>query len=538
MFYALLKNTRRNWRKKLSKHKVESLRVKILMIVTGNSTFGKMLRCYLLCISLGAILLFLPFSLNEPYSKKVPGFDGTNSYTFFDAFFMSVSAATNTGIVNLNVAETYSAFGKSVILILIQLGGLGLVGVVIVFWNLFKAKRPSDLDVNVTLFNERGGGKIGNTYKTIVVSIIFVIIVEFIFAVIYSFWFYYSPAYQTQRSPDNPYYYVDVECKHVPAYHNTGEAIFWGLFHSVSAINNAGIDIIGANSLAPYRNDENIFLQICFIIQIVFGGIGYPIIYDIYEHITCRLKHKKHQLHLFSKIGLVGYLVVTVVGGCFLFGFEYGLKDSFVNRISVSDDNFNPYGRNVALNKFFAIWFELFSTRSAGFSTFDNNLLSQPGLCTVVILMFIGANPSSTGGGIRTTTFLIMIMSICSRFRKNTRVNIFGRQISIQTILMSYIGTFTIFLLIVIFATVGFAFYGNSKASIFDLFFVCVSAFGTVGLNVVTFNNSSPGEITFLSFTMVLMIIGQLGVSTVLLNPDKLKNETCSFSYPTEDIKT
>lgn len=548
------------WRSKIFNLEFENakkkVKKKIIQIIVGKNTLGKMFRCYLLCILIGAIFLFLPISLQHPGCKSVndplsPNPNKLQSYSFFDALFISVTAFTDTGVVNLNVDSTYNVFGKVVIMILIQLGGLGFVSIVIFFWKSFKSKRSSDLDVNVTLFNERGGGKIGNTYRTILVSIISIVIVEFIFAIIYSFWFYYIKAYNVSQlsTPRGAFYYNGANDKPTSAYHSAGTAIFWGIFHSISAINNAGIDIIGANSLAPYRNDANIFLQVCFIIQIIFGGIGYPIIYDFFEHIHHRIKKRYHQLNLFFKIGLIGYFSITLVGGAFLFGMEFGLKNSFVNYLSehpdvmklkdTTVDIHQVFGRNITLNKVFAILFELFSTRSAGYSTFNNSLMTQPSQWIVVILMLIGANPSSTGGGIRSTTLIIIILTIFSRFKKNAQVNIFHRKISEQTIVTSYVTTLAMIFLVVLFAIIGFACYHGSNNSVFDCLFVCVSSFGTVGLSTMNFVSSSPGEIIFLFLLIILMIIGQLGASTILFNSTKLnEGKNLPISYPVEDVKT
>lgn len=549
----------------------------------------KLFSFYLYAIILGIILLLLPISLHNinDYVKYVSNTE-TKPYTFFDAFFTAVSAFSDTGLSTLIIGKTYNVFGQIVILFLIQVGGLGLFTIYWMLWNLFfnnilykKIKKLPLYEANKMNFtnsliisSERGNSKLGLTSQTIKTALIFIFVIEIIFAIIYAIFFATSKAYdqiplidysQMTNAEINKLpvmlqpggYYSDLTIsgtEPIKQYHSW-YALWAGIFQSVSAINNAGFDIIGGWSLAPYRNGAGTILQLITILEIVVGGIGYPVIYDLLRATQNRVKGLPYKFTLFTKISLISYFSVSLIGLIFMFGFGFGMKTSLFNRIDylLADpnvpiaikDNAKLYfgtGSIKVWNQINAIFFMTANARSAGFSTFDSSKLSDSNKWIMIMLMFIGSAPSSTGGGIRTTTLAIMIWTVISKIKNYKGTVIFNRRMPSNTVIHSFLISLFGIGLVVVPSLIIYPLDDliNPGVTITDTLFEVASAFGTVGLSAGisgTITNYDATSIINCILLCVVMIIGQLGVPTAIFTFKKKFSKNVSVSFPIEDVK-
>lgn len=525
-------------------------------IVIGKTIPQKMFRFYFLTIILGAILLYCPFSLVDGYSHSVydpmpwdPNYDPSSldTHSFWDALFTACSAFSNTGLLTTTIFNTYNSIGQAIILILIQLGGLGLMSIIFLLWNVFRKWNKVNINQVIILQAERGNTKIAGTYRSLKKSIFMILGLELLFTFLMAFWFCFVPAYM-QAPLDSSYtttfitHDVHNENTIVPTYGDFAMSLWYGLFTSISAINNAGIDIIGANSLAPYRNDLNIILQLMVLIEFVIGGIGFPLIYDLMEKRKAKKKNVQYQLSLFTKLALVTYILVTIIGLIFAFSFEYieaALSPNNPNSIIAHDNSDGAFGNIEWLNKNFAIFFNTMSTRSCGFCTINQHAFSTGSKWLFIVLMYIGASPSSTAGGIRTTTFAIVICDIWSKILGHKELNIYHRQISKDKVKDAYMVMIVGILLIIIVCIISFysiplSQYTENNMLFIDVLFDTSSAFGTCGLSM---NSTMSMEWYGLVFIMILMFIGQLSISSTLLSWTKKNPNGNEISYPVEDVR-
>lgn len=528
--------------------KVRSVGKKTLNIIFGKTIPQKMFRFYLFAIIIGALLLYAPFSLNNgEYLKYGSDLEvSSGAYTFWDALFISCSAFSDTGLCPTTVIATYNAFGQVVIMLLIQLGGLGLLSIIFLIWNAFRKWNKVDLHQIILLQAERGTTKIGNSYRAIKISIIIIICVEILFAFLMSFVFCFVPAYeQAYQIGDISAISFNDLSKPLQFYGNYGMSLWCGLFTSVSAMNNAGFDIISSSSLAPYRNDYGIFLQAMTMIEFVIGGIGFPVIFDYIEKIKFKRLGIDYKVSLFSKICLWSYLIVAVIGVGMGYMFEYtsGLlsgRNAFQSIVACPNDanGYNPFGNCDQLNRNWLIFYNGMSTRSSGFCTINQQYLSSGTKWTFIIMMFIGASPSSTAGGIRTTTLTIMLATLWCKMMGRPQVSIAKRTIANEQVIDSFLVCIVGIAWVCLTSILVYYSIPNTEArwniSVLDSFYEISSAFGTVGLSAGITGLMSPfGQI----LTIFTMFIGQLGVTYTILSWTKRKPRKVGISYPTETVK-
>lgn len=498
--------------------------------------------------------------------------DGTKqAYDFIDSFFTTVSAFTDTGLTTLNVVGTYNVFGQFVILFLIQIGGLGLFTLYWMFWNalfnniIYKKikKLPLHESRNMSFSNslliasERGNTKLGLSMKTIKSALIFILISELVFAAIYSLMFYFIPSYQqvdfttlvNNSNLVSSTWYVDSSI-YSHFYHNAGYSIWSGIFQSISTMNNAGFDIISQASYSTFRNGIWTILLYISSVQIIIGGIGYPVIYDIIQYIKNRHYRQKFKFSLFTKVSTITYFLVFLVGLAFVVGFEYGLPSAggLISTIRNNSDLENVYfGTDPKLriwNEVSTIIFNIFSARSAGISTVSQSTLSYGSIWIINILMFIGCAPSSTGGGIRTTTLAIIFMTGISYMRGQSKTTIFKKVIPNSTVITSAVIILTSVVLVFSLALISYPLIIQSPQSqhltITDVLFEFSSAYGTVGLSTglsSILNTPGVAATYVVPFLLcIIMIVGQLGVSTTIF-AFRSKDTNKAIEYAQEDIR-
>ncbi len=492
------------------------------------STSRKLFIYYCAITFIGAFLLMIPISLKN-----------NSSLSFINALFTSASAFSDTGLTTTTTVMTFNFFGQLVIATLILVGGIGwfAIRVYFLYW-IFNRRLP--LKMRMVLQTERGESKIGQTKEVIIAGVTAVLITIIIATGLLTLHFY--KVNNAFLSPS------------VSPYHNFGRSIWMAFFHSVSAANNAGFDIVGSNSLLPYYKDY--FVQVIFIILLVFGGVGFPIFFDIKQKIKMRLKGKNYDISLLTKLSLITYFIIFFIGLFFAFLFE--IKAPIRVQAPNGDYIFSFWHKhNIKINgtdqtyslgnHVMAIVFSVFSTRSAGFATLNMGTFTDPTKFLFSMLMFIGASPSSTGGGIRTTTFALSILGISKMLTRNTQVQIFKRKIPDNTLINAYAVT-----IIALILTVGVSLLVMTNAlfpldgadsltnnmnvrdyHFTDALFTVASAFGTVGL--ASFQLATISWISKLAL-ILLMFIGQLGISSTLFLWSKKRNDETHFSYIEEDV--
>ncbi|WP_245595523.1 TrkH family potassium uptake protein [Mycoplasma simbae] len=442
-----------------------------------------------------------------------------------DAIFTTASAFSDTGLVTVASYNTWNMFGQAIIAFLILAGGIGIFALKIFFITLLFPKAKNSISEMGIIAHERGSDEFGTTKKIIFNSVATLLIITLISGIFLSFYFYLA-APRTIGSSEFHGEYIS------PQY-DWALAFRYGFFHSISALNNAGFDIIGQNSLLAYYN--NIELQLYFAFLFIIGGLGFPVIYDLIGFVKHKIKnrknHSKYVFKLITKLSTATYAITTLIGFVALMCFEMPAKQElFFNK--------EVYG-NWA-QKTWQLFFLSISTRSAGFSTINIEHLSNGSIIMMAILMFIGAGPVSTGGGIRTTTIAILVMAIINKITGRSSVRAFKRRIPDDTVKMSSI-IFSISVLLVfvwslICASSLSTYGGKLNASSFNfahLVFEVCSAFGTSGLTVGV---TSQLNIVSKIFIIIIMFIGQFGISSTVLVWGSKKNNAFSYEYIHEEV--
>jgi Trk-type K+ transport system membrane component len=428
---------------------------------------------YLIAAIFSTLLLCLPVAYKS--GVEVP---------FIDIVFTAVSALSVTGLSTITVADTYSTTGIFLLAFIMQLGAVGVMAIGTFIWLLlgkkigFKERRLIMTDQNQTSFE--------GMVRLIKQIIIVLFTVEFIAFLILGTYF-------------------------LKYFEHPSEAYLHGFFGTISAVTNAGFDITG-NSLIPYKDDY--FIQFIFMLLIIFGAIGFPVIIEVKNYLFARSEHRGSiQFSLFTKLTSLTFLLLIVVGTLVIY---------------LLDMNQFLAGKTWH-EAFFYSLFQSVTTRSGGLSTMDVSQLTESNQLWLSLLMFIGASPSSAGGGIRTTTFALVVIFIVTFARGGNNIRIFRREVHEEDLLKAV--TVTLMALIFVFASVLFI-STIEPFSITQILFEVTSAFGTVGLSMgITGDLSTVTKIIL----MFLMFIGRVGIITFLFMFKRTK-KTGSYHYPKERI--
>jgi trk system potassium uptake protein TrkH len=403
---------------------------------------------FLLVILTGGILLSLPISS----AAGIP----TN---FLDSYFTANSATCVTGLVTLDTGVHFSLFGLIVIMVLMQVGGLGYMTFSTFMLLVFRQKLfiSQKLAIQEAL----------NIYSTKDV----IMVLRKIFGIVFALEGVGALILFLRWLPEKGF----------------GQAVLYGIFHSVSAFNNAGFALPpNFANLAPYVTDWAINLTVTSLI--IIGGIGFIVIADI-------LEHKRLSLH--SKIAIVT-TACLIIGGTVLF---------FV----LEHNNPKTLGLLSPVHKVLASYFQAVTPRTAGFNTLDISKLIPATALLTMFLMFVGASPGGTGGGIKTTTFALIASTIWATLRGFRDTIMFSRRIPAETVRRAFA---IAFLSITVVALAVFALNNSEKFGLMEEAFEVFSAFGTVGLSMgITPYLSSIGKVIIIT----VMFIGRVGPLTLLL---------------------
>ena len=394
--------------------------------------------------------------LMTPYASK-----SGDSLRFVDALFTATSAVCVTGLVVVDTGTYFSVFGQSVILLLIQIGGLGVMTVATLVAVL--SGKKINLKERLLIQEATNQLDLAGVVRLTLYIIRATLLVELVGGTILALrWF------------------QDFGLK----------GIYFGYWHAVSAFCNAGFDLFGEyRSITGYVGDLTVNGVIASLI--VVGGIGFPVVADLWN---CR-QTRRFSVH--TKVVLTTTVLLIVLGAGFIFVAEYG------NAKTLSD--LPP------ADKVMASLFQSVTARTAGYNTVEIGLLREGTLLAIIFLMFVGASPSSMGGGVKTSTAAILFISLVGSVTGKRDPLAFGRQIPQQTVYKAFtIVTISVMLISLVTLTLSF----TEAAPIFSLLFEVTSAFGTVGLSTgITPKLSDAGKVLI----TLTMFAGRVGTLTLLM---------------------
>lgn len=428
-------------------------------------------------ILMGTILLMLPAASTGKHLE------------FVNALFTSTSAVCVTGLTVVDTGSTFSTFGQSIILILIQFGGLGIMTMSTLF--LMLAGRRPGVAGQIMIQDTFTHSRERNMFSILKDVVLFTGVIEGLGIVVMFFCF--LPGYGVQR------------------------ALFLSIFHSISAFCNAGFSVF-SDSFIGYQNNWVLNLMVCFLI--VSGGIGFLVLSELKEKFSIK-KRFLSRISLHSKLVLSTTAILIVVGTVLIIAMEWR----------------NTLAPLSVPNRLLAAFFQSVTARTAGFNTLPIGNMANQTLFMLILLMFIGASPGSCGGGIKTTSMATMIALGFSRFRGHERPQLFRRTISdasvgkaVSVIILSAIVICTGTMLLLM-SEIGELTHLESRGKFLEIFFETVSAFGTVGLSTgVTGGLSGIGKIII----SVVMFVGRLG--PLVVGVAVSRNTVSRYYYAEETI--
>jgi trk system potassium uptake protein TrkH len=423
-------------------------------------------------IILGTLLLSLPSATSDGHGASL-----------INAFFTSTSAVCVTGLVVVDTGNYFTVFGQLVIMLLIQIGGLGFMSIASLY-AIILGKRIMFREriLLQEAYNQLNTGGIVKLVKNI---LLFTFVLEGLGALILAIRWAGQLGW--------------------------GKALYFGIFHAISAFNNAGFDLFGGyQSLNSYVGDVTVNLVIASLV--VLGGLGFTVLTDVYARVK-----EGTRLHLHSLLVLRTTAVLIIVGALVIFCLELANPRTLLPLDS---------GTRVL-----AAFFQSITSRTAGFGTLAIGDLRDTTLFFIIILMFIGASPGSTGGGIKTTTFVSILLSVKASLTGKQHVTVHERTLPNDLIRKAYlISTLGIMLIIIVVSILTI----TEKADFLSLLFDTVSAFSLVGLSTGITPNLTPAGKFVLALTMYVGRVGLLTIAYALVQMKKDHN--VDLKYPEERV--
>ncbi len=427
---------------------------------------------YAIMIAVGTLLLMLPISSSSGESAS-----------FTDALFTVTSASCVTGLIPVDTGTYWSFFGQAVIIILIQIGGLGFVTIATLF--MMAMKRRIGIRSRELMIESINSSNIGGILRLTKKIILGTLIIEGIGALILSVRFAF----------DFP----------------LGKAIWFGVFHSISAFCNAGFDLMGViepySSLMHYSSD--IVITVTIMLLITIGGIGFLVWDDILKN---GIRFKKYSFH--TKLVLFTTAILIFGGALLMFIFERNSSNKSL-----------PLGDQIIASFFASV-----SARTAGMNVTDTAAFSEAGRLLIMFLFYVGGSSGSTAGGIKTTTIAVIVLHAVSTMRGNTYPSAFGRRISDPAVKKAITVAFTNLSLALVGAAIIMAlqpFLGMS-----DVLFETFSAMGTVGMTTGITRELCMSSKYVIIILMYLGRVGSISFAAAMMQ----KKAQPSISAPTEEI--
>lgn len=426
---------------------------------------------YFIAVTVSTFLLKLPVALK-------PGVELAG----IDALFVAASAVSVTGLTTINISETFSVTGVFILMFVLQFGGIGIMTLGTFMWLLFR--RKIGFKERRLIMTDQNLYSLSGLVALLRQVLFLIVIIELLGALILGVYL-------------------------MKYYPNPLDAFFHGAFMSVSATTNGGFDITGA-SLMPYATDY--FVQFINIILIILGAIGFPVLVEV-KNFLMNKGSSRFQFTLFAKLTSVTFFALVVFGTIVILLLEY---DAFFQGKSWHES-------------FFYAFFQSVSTRSGGLATMDVSQFSEPTLLVLSALMFIGASPSSVGGGIRTTTLALNVLFLYHFARGNKRIKVFKREVSEIDIRKALVVSLTGFFIC---STAIFTLSITEDFTLTEILFEVCSAFGTTGLSM----GITPDVSTFGKFVLIIcMFIGRVGIVTFIFMIGG-KEKQVKYRYPEERI--
>ena len=409
---------------------------------------------YLIADLLGTLLLSLPIASTGA------------SVSALDALFTATSALCVTGLTVIDIGSGFTVFGQSVIMALMEIGGLGVMTFSVLFF-LFLGRGVSARGrwIITESFTASPVRHAENLLKSI---FLFTLVIEAVGAILLFI-----------------QWHGDMDLS---------SAVFASIFHSISAFCNAGLALFGTN-FVKYRGSILLNVTICSLI--VLGGIGFPVIYEFINRVKTMRARNRVSLSLHTRMVLTTTLILILSGAVLVFILE---RDNQLAGLSIKE-------------RVLASLFQSITARTAGFNTLDTGALMVATLFILIILMFVGASPGSCGGGIKTTSLAIFVAIMNERIRGRHSASLFHRTIPNETVSRAL----SVFVLAVITVTAGVIFLlitqvEPPRESFLTYVFEAVSAFGTVGLSMgITPSLTAIGKLIII----LLMLLGRVGLLTV-----------------------
>ncbi len=426
------------------------------------NTMGILAVGFLGVILLGGILLWLPVCNREPIQ-------------FIDALFTSVSSVCVTGLVTITPAAQFTLPGQVILLLLIQVGGLGVIACVTAFFLLLRKRITvrERVVIQETYNMDSLGGMVGMVKRVIQGTLV----VEGAGAVLYA-------------------------CQFIPEY-GIGRGVWYSVFHAVSAFCNAGIDILGESSLAGYV--DNPLVNLTTMTLIILSGLGFMVWFDVIGNGRKILRRELPRrwwftrLKLQSKLAIIMTLSLLAAGTLFIFIIEYNNPDT-LGPLSFGE-------------KWMASAFQSVTNRTAGFFTIQQGALHEESKLFNSILMFIGGSPGGTAGGVKTTTIAMLFLSCLTFVRGGNDTECMGKKISVGNFRTGFCVVMVAFAVFIA-GTMAVLIIEPDRVALVDIIYETSSAIGTVGLTAgLTPELSRMSHVVL----MVMMYVGRLGPMTLVL---------------------
>lgn len=455
-----------------------------ILLLIGDNHLKKLRRWFKNLSPQRAILLYYFLALAAATGLlSIPVFYREGNIPFIDTLFVAASAISVTGLSPVTIVETFNTQGYILLMFLMNLGGIGIMAVGTLLWILLG--RKIGVKERRQIIADNAQYKMSGAVKLVQDIITLLIAVEVAGALIYITYFYIETG-------------------------SLSHAILHGTFLSVSATTNGGLDLY-SNSLTHLEG--NIFIEIPVMCQIALGAIGYPVLIEL-KHFFSK-KSPGFRFSLFTKVAVSAYGILLVLGAAVIYLLESA-------RYFADKNIFSSLLSSLFLST---------STRSGGITTVAVDQLSEATQLIMSVLMFIGASPSSAGGGIRTTTFAILILFLIAFSRGRQHINIFQRRLAKKDIERAF-AVFTLAVGLVFSGVLIVLIADGHQFTLTQIIFEVTSAFGTTGTSTgITEQLSTVSKLTVMAF----MFIGRIGFVSFLLAISSRQREL-TYKYSEERL--
>lgn len=438
-------------------------------------------------VVLGTFLLMLP---NATYEGLSP----------VDALFTATSAVCVTGLIVVDTATYFTPFGKFILLLLIQMGGLGIMTFASYFSYFFRGK--TSYEHQLMLKDMTNSDKLGEVFNILKKIILVTLSIELIGA----FFIFFS-----LKRPEAA---------------GIVDQFFFSVFHAVSAFCNAGFSTLSAGLYEEHIRFNYPF-QLIIALLLILGGIGFPIVFNLYRYFTYLIKSRimtlgrpsetrylPWVLNLNSRLVLATTAILLTSGSALVYFLEY----------------YNTLDEHGFFGKLVTAFFTAATPRTAGFNSVDLSALNFSTIMLIFLLMWIGGSPGSTAGGIKTSTFAVAALNFVSLARGRNNIEVFRREVAHISVRRAF-AIITLSLLVIGLAIILIAHFDREK-TLLAIAFECFSAYSTVGLSLgITAALSTPGKLVVI-LTMFIGRVSMLTIMIALLRRVKVVN----YRYPKEEI--